>query len=315
MSEQSSPTSATASTLSAGEMLRQARERQHLSIDEIAAKLNLRPSLVNDMEENRYDHLQIAAYRRGYLRAYARLMKIDDNEVVAAHDREHAHPDTYEPRKTQPIKPIKRPSRAGKFVFRLVTFFVVLALIIMTVNWWRGRQGMPEFAPASSDQPASSSLQQTPPPPPPAPAEPAPAATETAPAPTSAPQEGSLQMPVGQGVNGAKLTESEAASLSNTQQQPGTTDSSDTVAAPAAKPHTLGMNFKEASWVEVRDAHNKLVLSGLQPAESQREISGDAPYRLKIGNAHGVTLTYEGQPVELKKYTGNSNVARFSLGQ
>lgn len=312
MSEQSSPSSATSSTLSAGEMLRQARERQQLSIEEIAAKLNLRPSLVNDMEENRYDHLQITAYRRGYLRAYARLMKIDDSEVIAAHDREHAHPEAYEPRKTQPIKPIKRPTRAGKFLFRLVTFFVVLALIIMTVNWWRGRQGVPEFAPTSTDHAAAPTFQQTPPTPAPAQTEPAPAET---PAAVPAAQEHSLQMPVGQGVNGAKLTESEAASLSDTQQQPGTSDTSETVAAPEAKPHTLGLNFKEASWVEVRDAHNKPILSGLQPAGSQRELSGDAPYRLKIGNAHGVTLTYEGQPVELKKYTGNSNVARFSLGQ
>lgn len=310
MSEQSSPSSASSPQSSAGEMLRQARERQQLSVEEIAAKLNLRPSLVNDMEENRYDHLQIIAYRRGYLRAYARLMKIDENAVVAAHDREHAHPETYEPRSTQPIKPIRRPSRAGKFLFRLVTFFVILALIIMTVNWWRGRQGVPEFAPADHAAPQPTVEQAPPPTPAPQPSAPAPEAPAT-----QSPQDSSLQMPVGQGVNGAKLTESEAASLSNTQQQPGTTDNSETVAAPEAKPHTLGLNFKEASWVEIRDAHNKVILTGIQPAGSQKELSSDAPYRLKIGNAHGVTLTYEGQPVELKKYTGNSNVARFSLGQ
>ena len=69
-----------------GTRLKLEREHQGLSRDEVATQLNLRPSLVDDLERDHYDQIPIAAYRRGYLRAYARLLGMDEKAIVGQYN-------------------------------------------------------------------------------------------------------------------------------------------------------------------------------------------------------------------------------------
>ncbi|WP_048308441.1 RodZ domain-containing protein [Halomonas sp. PR-M31] len=124
---------------SAGKLLKSERERQGLSLEEVAIQLNLRPAVVAGLEADRYDEVPIAAYRRGYLRAYARLMGIDEREVVDIYNSQHGHSD--HERKVTPVHNAKPASRVGPWVFKLVTVLVVLGLIALTLLWWQSRNG------------------------------------------------------------------------------------------------------------------------------------------------------------------------------
>ena len=77
--------------------------------------------------------------------------------------------------------------------------------------------------------------------------------------------------------------------------------------------NVLKFNFFKASWVEVRDRSGQIIFSQLSPAGSQRDIEGQPPFALVIGNAQHVSLQYKGQPVELSSKRSKDDVARLSL--
>src|SRR5690554_8157139 len=97
---------------SPGEILRREREVQGLARAEVATTLNLRQSVVIDIEEDNYEQIPVAAYRRGYLRAYARLLGMDENSVLEAYSarfgsQDHEH-------RVIPVQVTRPPSRLGR---------------------------------------------------------------------------------------------------------------------------------------------------------------------------------------------------------
>ncbi|MBN0684048.1 DUF4115 domain-containing protein, partial [Pseudomonas aeruginosa] len=55
------------------------------------------------------------------------------------------------------------------------------------------------------------------------------------------------------------------------------------VTTPAASAQDLVMNFSADCWLEVSDATGKKLFSGLQRKGGNLNLSGQAPYKLKIG--------------------------------
>ncbi|HSH49509.1 MAG TPA: helix-turn-helix domain-containing protein, partial [Halomonas sp.] len=91
LNEQSSP----------GEMLRHGRQALELSREEVAAALNLRPAVIQGLEDDSYDEVPVAIYRRGYLRSYASLLGLDPEPVIAAYRARNADEASEPP--TQPL--------------------------------------------------------------------------------------------------------------------------------------------------------------------------------------------------------------------
>ncbi|WP_163558265.1 RodZ domain-containing protein [Halomonas sp. NO4] len=128
-----------ASQASPGEQLKRERESQGLSRDDVATALNLRPAVVVGLEEDRYDEVPIAAYRRGYLRAYARLLGIEERPILDAYTQRFGHEEPAQ--HTTPVQVTKPPSRLGAWLFKLVTLLVIAGLIGLTLMWWQSRGG------------------------------------------------------------------------------------------------------------------------------------------------------------------------------
>jgi len=81
---------------------------------------------------------------------------------------------------------------------------------------------------------------------------------------------------------------------------------------PPEGPAFIGLRAAEDAWIEVRDASGRKVYSGLLKAGQTASVDGQAPMRLRIGNAANVHLTHKGQPVDLAGHMRN-NVARLEL--
>ncbi|WP_280540555.1 RodZ domain-containing protein [Chromohalobacter sp. 11-W] len=135
-----------------GTRLRRERERQGLSLEEVAEQLNLRPAVVTGLEEDRYDQVPIATYRRGYLRAYAKLLGLDDKRVAQDYDALHGR-DDLDRKVTPPSYRSQPPSRIGAWVFKLVTLIIIVGLIGLTLLWWQSREGNEFFG--LGDEPAA----------------------------------------------------------------------------------------------------------------------------------------------------------------
>ncbi len=74
----------------------------------------------------------------------------------------------------------------------------------------------------------------------------------------------------------------------------------------------LVLRFERESWVDIRDATGKVLLMGTQPANSTREVSGQKPYSMTIGNASFVRVEHDGRNVDLGAVT-QKGVARVRV--
>ena len=72
--------------LSPGEQLRNARQGYRWSVEDVAANLNLTVEMVKALESGDTEALPGPTFVRGYIRAYARLMEIDESTVLAGAD-------------------------------------------------------------------------------------------------------------------------------------------------------------------------------------------------------------------------------------
>ncbi len=85
------------------------------------------------------------------------------------------------------------------------------------------------------------------------------------------------------------------------------------VAAPVADPNALVMNFSADCWLEVSDATGKKLFSGLQKKGGKLNLTGTAPYKLKIGAPAAVQIQYQGKPVDLSRFIKSNQVARLTV--
>jgi cytoskeleton protein RodZ len=84
---------------------------------------------------------------------------------------------------------------------------------------------------------------------------------------------------------------------------------------PAAGQSSVHISVTQDSWVSVRQADGKEVMSGLLHAGDARDAVGTPPLQFVIGNRAGLeALEVNGAPVDPSKYANaKGNVARFSL--
>jgi cytoskeleton protein RodZ len=74
----------------------------------------------------------------------------------------------------------------------------------------------------------------------------------------------------------------------------------------------LRFNFQEQSWVTVRDANDKVLISQLNDGGSNLEVKGQAPFKLIVGNAKAVSVSSNGKSVDLTSSI-RGEVARITV--
>ncbi|MCP1313102.1 RodZ domain-containing protein [Halomonas sp. 707D7] len=297
-------TMTTATNASPGELLHQQRERLNVPLTDAARALNLRPAVVEGLERDHYDEIPVAAYRRGYLRAYAKYLGMDERLVLEAYTSRFAAADTE--RKIAPVSVARPPSRVGAWLFKLVTLLVIVGLIGVTVMWWQSRGGSepPSMGAAPTEEERSQLAG--------AENDAAPALPDTpvsAPAPSDAAQQSAADVAASEP---APVAPSQAAIEAATTIAALSAEASE---ASAADANTLEITFNEQSWTEIFDATNQRVFVGLQTPGTTATVEGEPPFRLTIGNATGVALIYQGETIDLAQRAGANNVARFTLGE
>ncbi|MEQ6888492.1 RodZ domain-containing protein [Halomonas sp. CS7] len=322
---------------SPGELLRRERESQGLDRDEVADALNLRPAVIQGLENDSYEEVPVPAYRRGYLRSYAQLLGIDDRAVLDAY-KTHFGSNDVEHRVT-PVQINRPPSRLGAWLFRLVTLLVIAGMIGLTLMWWQSRGGSQPPTPGDSGPVAVDSLDGSTT----ITENPGAANDELPPLPDEGSDLGLVDESASdESAQASAATGDEAQAPAEGSDEPTVTDSDATAAeptaegdAPAADDATdvaasdadaaeatetadtsvLELTFNEQSWTEIFDADNQRIFVGLQQPGTSARVEGTPPFRLTVGNATGVELSWGGEPVDLMARAGANNVARFTLGE
>lgn len=80
----------------------------------------------------------------------------------------------------------------------------------------------------------------------------------------------------------------------------------------AADLHQLVFTFQGKSWVEVKDASQRVVFSAENAPGTRQVVSGKPPFQVVIGNATEVEVQYDERQVDLKPHT-RAEVARLTI--
>ncbi|MBZ5487140.1 helix-turn-helix domain-containing protein [Halomonas aquamarina] len=305
---------------SPGELLSRQREQLGVPLSDAARALNLRPAVVEGLEQDRYDEIPVTTYRRGYLRAYAKYLGMDDRLILDAYQERYGAADAE--RKVTPVTVNRPPSKLGAWLFRLVTVLVIAALIGLTVMWWQSRGGSepPRFDGGSMEEEGElppAAEQGAEPEPPTSPA----LSTEQPAAPQGDAAAGGTDDPApveDTASDEPAATVNDVAALdvaANAEDADTDEEASQTTDAPTGSANHLELTFNEQSWTEIFDANNQRVFVGLQTPGTTATVEGEPPFRLTVGNATGVELRYQGEQVNLVQRAGANNVARFTLGE
>jgi cytoskeletal protein RodZ len=67
---------------SLGEFLKDRRKRLNITLDEVAGETRIRKTILDAIENSRYDLLPPRAFTRGFIKTYATYLKLDEGEVI-----------------------------------------------------------------------------------------------------------------------------------------------------------------------------------------------------------------------------------------
>ena len=301
-----------------GSQLRAKRQERGLDLAEVAAQLHLTSRVVQQLERDDYEGMG-HVFAIGYLRNYARLLRLDPEPYVELYRAKVQNFPTPVPKKTARTE--KRPKRR----FPLLPFLgLLLILLIGGIALW---YAWPILFPSQEEKPlldaAGESLPAEPvsplpmesqesthseavasiaPPPAPEP-EPASEPEPQAPAlqPSSVPSEAAPEIPPTLPAEPQQGMAAEPPSAPPTPAQPEQPPATEVV-----------LRFSGPCWVDIRDSSRKFKLFGEMKAGDQQVLAGTPPYSILLGNAAAVEVTIGGKPFDLSKKT-RGNVAKFTL--
>lgn len=272
-----------------GQTLREAREALGMSVEQAAARLRLMHRQIEAMEAEDFEALGRPVFARGFVRNYARLLEIDPEPLLAQMEG----PRTEQAPVRRPEPELPRSWLTSPWLILLLLASLLAVAVPVGLYWWLN-QGEDELM---SRMPSAEKVE--------------PVELGVAPAETTPPAQAPAAEPAAPEPPAGPVESTEPASAIDAAVAPPAPPP-ETVVEPPASDGVLRMDFSDDSWVEIRDASGRVLHRQLNPAGTSIEVRGRAPFRLLVGNAGSVRLTYNGRPFDLKPFI-DVTVARFTL--
>ena len=300
--EAAPPADSAVPVLSPGAMIRAARERARISVEDLASQIKLARPTLEALERDDFNQLLEPVYVHGYYRKCAKVLGLPEKELIDAY-RSRAMP-------KQPAAPSKLRLASGTELGsdnRLPVPMAIAAALLASFfcvfvwNMLKTSQEPPSpiavpvappmsplpepgaelaLPPADGVVPLASDVPATDPAASPAPA---PVAATTTPAPDAAAVASPVPAPV-----------------------------APTVASTA--PDGLAtLSFSNTSWVRVDDSSGRTLLNGLLHAGDRQVLSGKLPFTVFLGNAPAVSVEFQGKAVDFAGLVTDNLTARFTL--
>lgn len=318
-----------ATRVNPGETLRQARENNGWTLAEVAKKLNLTASSLSNLEAGAFDKLPGHTFARGYIRAYAKLLGMDQAALV--HEFDLYTGTDANGSNVHSLGRIEEPVRISHTILRIVSLLLLIAVIGGGFIWWQDQTSMrakdliglaPEHVEVEGadgttqihplDEPedqavAEAKVESE------SPVEAQAAAEQT--------QSSALALPLASApaVSGAAPAEpaTSVASAPAAPVAPAPAVAPAVAAvesAPVAGAGKVSVQYSADCWTQVTDATGKVLFGGLKRKGENLEVSGKPPLSLRLGFARAAQVTYNGQAVDVAPFT-SGETARLKLGQ
>ena len=326
------------SAIGPGDRLQAARIQQGLSLEDVAHRMHLSLDILKAIEDNNFEEITAPIFVKGYLRAYARIVSLNEDEMILQYRDFYSEEDP----------PISSTSNilpelsAGDARIKWTTYLVILVIAVLLAAWWWNTEENSE-APISLD---SQSTEQR-----------AEAETEVISSEIEAVSEELAATP---GVTGIVPTqeettepvvveeetteptivepvalpespapepveiESAAVAIEPQAAEPQATEAEPVESTAAARTgpvliaptgsDKLQLVVTADTWTDVKDANSFQLLYDLLRAGDSVELTGEAPFSVFLGNGHGIEIRINGEAVDVSRRIRDDNTARLKIG-
>ncbi|HHF0509687.1 TPA: cytoskeleton protein RodZ [Vibrio antiquarius] len=302
-------------SIEAGTLLKNKRESLGMSQKQVADRLRLRVSVIEDIENNRFESQQVATFTRGYLRSYAKFVGLDEKMVLTALEQTA---DVQPQEQEIEMQSFSRKTKDEKHNSRIMLLTWAIGLVIIGISaawWWQNQQEnslTKEVTDSSVEAPKPTAQEladidlMT--------AEELIASTPEEVVSTSNDVVETSEVPVEQGSD-PLLAETESTTSVDSEEPVAVIETAEEEQPAPVVPEgmtLLTMKFKADCWIQVKDTNGKTLVSGTHKPGQDVELTGKAPFKVILGAPEGVTMTFASEPVDLSGYT-SGKVARFTL--
>jgi cytoskeleton protein RodZ len=286
---------------SIGDTLRRERQKRNLQLDQVSRELKISTRFLEAIEEERFDRLPGGVFAKSFVRQYARMLDIDEEEAAAEVQRTLAPSSLPQFTETAPkvaVAPTvefaprvdsisSRPFASGSWLPALALVVAVMLGCSLVYGWWQRdhRQASAAAAPKPT-RPATVQASNTPPllPPP---------SVEAA-VPVQEP-------PVQQPATDATGVSDKPAVAREPELRPS---------GPVKVEITTA---DEPVWVLAR-TDGKFAFSGTLEPNQTRTVDADGAVMLRLGNAGGVAITVNGKPIPAVGPKGQVRTVQLTSG-
>lgn len=295
--------------LSPGAMLSEARKALSLSQEFISSKLNLKVSLVEDIENDIFDPLMPVTFIRGYLANYAKLVGVEVEDILASYDAL----DAATIQRSEMLSFSKETSKQAEHSRVMWLSYLIVAVFVgLTVIWWlqESRQQaddstvIPNTTPAQVEnddittKPSELSLSEE-----------STLVNDDA-QPSEKKNEAitpliTMTVPL---INEASNDANDIDSLANiiVDETPQSTEPKEPIISTAI------FTFKGDCWVNIYDATGERIAWGVKKSGYVMTIQGKAPLRITVGKPELTSIIFNDQPVDMSAFD-IGNIAKFNL--
>lgn len=285
-----------AAPVSVGRQLREARERLGWSVDDVVNQIKLAPRQVHALEADDFESLPEVAFVRGFVRSYAKALKLDPQPLLdALPGSKSASVKQEGVGKVDVPFPIETSQSTQNM--RLLVAALVVAVVITGFAAWQAHapQTAPEDEVATTEMPVQ-----------------LPEQVEVVPAsgvPASGVEAASAVPEAASAVEAAPVAASPVADNKVTAKANPVAEGKVN-----AQSGALRLVFDKDSWAEIKDKSGKVRAKGLYKSGQELNLDGEAPFMLLVGHASSAHLYYRGKQVDLAPHiSASSDVARLTL--
>ena len=275
-----------------GAMLKAAREREGLSVAEVAKTLYMTRAKLRALESDDYDQLNSDVFIQGYLRRYGPLVGLDGDSLVDRYQkspqRTHSIIDQLDERDEEIPKTL-----IPKIVVPAI-LFGLLALVLITVFVFSGGDSndvvrpdvsTPVTFPTEVEEAFAAQI----------------AANEIIVNDiiVPIPEAGQQNVPA-TGDSGIEISGTSAFGSNSTN--------------PESLEPELKFEFSEDCWIEVRNKLDEIIYSDIATAGEKLELHGEPPFSISLGNARAVTLYWGDEFIAVQPRRGG-RTAKLTVGE
>ena len=291
--------------MSVGETLRQQRLRRKVQLQEVSEELKISSRMLEAIEADEYDKLPGGVFAKSFVRQYAAVLGLDEEEVAAQFEEAVRSPELTrleELRRPHAVTGLPRvherrfsSGRPRSVLPSLIAVVVVMLICSGVYAWWQRsrqlaatRQRIPRATEARRAAPPRVAQTQ----PPRAPVQPPPAAATTAG--NAAP---------------ASATAAPAPAFQPGVPQPLVPDTE----PPGTGAVKVELVATEPVWVSVQ-RDGRPIFQGELQANEIRTVAANTEVTLRLGNAGGVTILLNGKPIPAPGPKGQVRTVQLTSG-